>query len=130
LVAITQKEILQVLRRIEARGALSIAEKCRGWLNEIFRHAIAEDYIKINPVNDVDVVLLPCRPTKHNPYLTMTELPELLYALTHYRGERRIQLGVKLLLLTAVRPGELRYAEPAHFDLDKGLWLIPPEHVK
>ena len=43
------------------------------------------------------------------------------------RGEGYIQLEIKLWLLTAVRLGELRYAEPAHFDLDKGLWL---KHVK
>lgn len=27
-----------------------------GWLNELFRHAIAEGLISINPVSDVDVV--------------------------------------------------------------------------
>jgi len=130
LASITQKEILAVLRGIEARGALSITEKCRSWLNEIFRHAIAEGHIKVNPVNDVDIVLLPCRPPQHNPFLRMDELPELLARLKDYQGDRRIQLGVKLLLLTAVRPGELRYSEPQHFDLEAGLWKIPPEHVK
>lgn len=127
---ITQKNIIITLRQIEARGALSIADKCRGWLNELFRHAMAEGHIQRNPVADVDVVLLPCRPTKHNPYLQVHELPELLKALNHYQGDRRIQLGVKLLLLTAVRPGELRFAEPCHFDLASGLWKIPAEHVK
>ena len=130
LAFITQKEILCVLRGIEARGALSITEKCRSWLNEIFRYAIAEGHIKHNPVADVDVVLLPCRPPRHNPFLRMDELPELLAKLAAYQGDRRIQLGVKLLLLTAVRPGELRYAESAHFDLNNQLWNVPPEHVK
>ena len=130
LTDITQKEILTTLRHIENRGALSITEKCRGWLNEIFRHAIAEGHIRFNPVSDIDIVLLPCRPVKHNPHLTMDELPALLHALHAYQGDKRIQLGVNLLLLTAVRPGELRYAEPQHFDLDAGLWKIPPEHVK
>lgn len=130
LASITQKEILLVLRGIEARGALSITEKCRSWLNEIFRHAIAEGHIKTNPVNDIDIVLLPSRPPKHNPFLRMHELPELLTKLNHYQGDRRIQLGIQLLLLTAVRPGELRYAESCHFDLHNKLWKIPAEHVK
>lgn len=130
LTEISQKDILITLRSIEARGALSIADKCRSWLNELFRHAIAEGHLQVNPVTDVDVVLLPCRPVNHNPYLQREELPCFLKALTHYQGDRRIQLGVKLLLLTAVRPGELRYAQPAHFDLEAGLWKIPPEHVK
>lgn len=130
LSAITQKEILRVLRKIEDRGALSITEKCRGWLHEIFRHAIAEGYVKFNPVADIDIVLLPSRPVRHNPYLKVDELPMLLTALNHYQGDKRTRLGIKLLLLTAVRPGELRYAEPAHFDLEAGLWKIPPEQVK
>lgn len=130
LSAITQKEVLAVLRSIEDRGALSVVAKCRGWLNEIFRHAIAEGHIRFNPVADLDIVLMPCRPVRHNPFLTMDELPALLAGLSGYQGDRRIQLGVKLLLLTGVRPGELRYAEPEHFDLEAGLWRIPPEHVK
>ncbi|MFF6503391.1 tyrosine-type recombinase/integrase, partial [Pseudomonas aeruginosa] len=40
------------------------------------------------------------------------------------------QLGVRLLFLTGVRTGELRLAEPEQFDLDRGLWIIPPQIVK
>lgn len=86
----------------------------------MFRHAIAEGLIRVNPVSDVDVVLLPCRPPRHNPFLRMKALPELLSRLVDYQGDRRMVLGIRLLLLTAVRPGELRYTEPDHFDLVKG----------
>ncbi len=40
------------------------------------------------------------------------------------------QLGLRLLLLTGVRTGELRLATPDQFHLDQGLWIIPPEVVK
>jgi hypothetical protein len=53
---------LEVQRRIEARGALSIAEKVRSWLNEIFRHAIAEGLVASNPAAEMDVMALPHRP--------------------------------------------------------------------
>lgn len=33
-------------------------------------------------------------------------------------------------MLTGVRTGELRLATPGQFDLDRGLWIIPPEVVK
>lgn len=42
-------DVLRVLRGIEARGALSIAEKCRSWLFELFQHALAEGLIGSNP---------------------------------------------------------------------------------
>jgi integrase len=35
-----------------------------------------------------------------------------------------------LLLLTGVRTGELRSATPEQFDLEPGLWIIPPQNVK
>ncbi|WVJ44392.1 hypothetical protein V1234_09465 [Serratia marcescens] len=40
------------------------------------------------------------------------------------------QLGLRLLLLTGGRIGELRLATPDQFHLDQGLWIIPPEVVK
>lgn len=83
-------------------------------MNELFRHAIAKGLIRVNPVNDMDVVLLPCRPPRHNPFLRMEELLELLSRLEDYQGDRRMVLGIKLLLLTAVRLGELRYTEPGY----------------
>jgi integrase len=66
----------------------------------------------------------------HNPFLRMAELPKLLQRLRKYRGRLQTQLGLRLLLLTGVRTGELRLATPDQFDLDRGLWIIPPEVVK
>jgi Phage integrase family len=37
---------------------------------------------------------------------------------------------LRLLLLTGVRTGELRSAMPEQFDLERGLWIIPPMLVK
>ncbi|CAK7020384.1 tyrosine-type recombinase/integrase [Saezia sanguinis] len=127
---ISKRDVLKVQRNIEMRGSLSIAQKCRNWLNEIFRHAMAEDIIESNPAADMDILALPQKPTLHNPYLSMDELPEFLARLHHYRGEEQTKLGIYLLLLTGVRTGELRYAKPEQFDLDKQLWNIPPENVK
>ena len=66
----------------------------------------------------------------HNPFLRMAELPKLLQRLRKYRGRLQTQLGLRLLLFTGVRTGELRLATPDQFDLDRGLWIIPPEVVK
>lgn len=127
---VTKGDVLRVLREIELRGALSIAEKCRGWLNEIFRHAMAEGLVEDNPAADMDILALPQSPTQHNPFLRMDELPEFLVKLEGYQGAKQTQLGIRLLLLTGVRTGELRQAKPEHFDLDRELWCIPAEHVK
>ena len=127
---ITRADLLAVQRKIEKRGSLSIAEKVRTWLNEIFRYAVATGEIEINPASDMDMAAIPYRKVKHNPHLTMAEIPELLARLHHYQGSRQTQLGLKLLLMTGVRTGELRYAEPGQFDLENAIWRIPAEDVK
>ncbi|WP_051916676.1 MULTISPECIES: tyrosine-type recombinase/integrase [unclassified Serratia (in: enterobacteria)] len=127
---ITRQHVLAVQRKIEKRGALSIAEKVRSWLNELFRHAIAEGHIDTNPAADLDIIALPQKPTLHNPFLRIQELPAFLHHLHHYQGSRQTQLGLKLLLLTGVRTGELRQARPEHIDLKHALWKIPAETVK
>lgn len=127
---IKRSDVLQVLQRIESRGALSIAEKIRTWLNEIFRHAMVEGLIDSNPASDMDIVALPKPPVSNNPHLEMAELPALLAALAKYPGDIQTKLALKLLLLTGVRPGELRFSRPEHFDLENAIWSIPAEKVK
>lgn len=39
---ITQADLLQVLSRIEEREALTTAEKCRSWLQQLFRFAMGQ----------------------------------------------------------------------------------------
>jgi integrase len=45
-------------------------------------------------------------------------------------GDTTTQWGLRLLLLTGVRTGELRSATPEQFELERGLWIIPPVIVK
>ena len=127
---ITRQDVLGVLRKMEKRGAFTPAEKVRSWLKEIFKHALVVGYIEMNPATDMEVVALPKPPVINNPHLTMDELPEFMVALANYPGEKQIQLAIKLLLLTGVRPGELRFAKPGQFDVEEALWTIPAIEVK
>ncbi|GAB7202669.1 hypothetical protein OS31_33030 [Dickeya oryzae] len=60
----------------------------------------------------------------------MDELPAFLRTLRDYGGQETTKQGLRLLLLTSVRTGELRLAEAEQFDLKRGLWIIPPASVK
>jgi hypothetical protein len=125
-------DLLDILRKIETRGALTTAEKVRTWLNQLYRYAlVVVDGLEHNPAADLDVVARPKPPVAHNPFLSLRELPEFLRTLRTYHGRTvTTQLGLRLLLLTGVRTGELRRAEPSQFRLDQGLWVIPPANVK
>ncbi|MFK0344169.1 tyrosine-type recombinase/integrase [Pseudomonas asiatica] len=128
---ITRHVLMEVLDRIESRGAFTTAEKCRTWLNQLFRYALVRIAgLEHNPAADLDVVAMPKPPVEHNPFLRMAELPLLLSKLRTYHGGPQTLLGIWLLLLTGVRTGELRLATPDQFDLERRLWVIPPEVVK
>ena len=129
---IRRPQLLGVLAAIEKRKAFTTAEKVRTWFNQLFRYALViAEGLEVNPAADLDVVAEPKPPVAHNPYLHLPELPEFLQKLRRYNPRGwQTQLGVRLLFLTGVRTGELRLAEPEQFDLDRGLWIIPPQVVK
>src|SRR5690606_34635982 len=79
---ITQADLLQVLGKIEAREALTTAEKCRSWLRQLFRFAMVKvPGLEKNPAQDLAVAALPKPPVSHNPFLQIADLPDLLQAL-------------------------------------------------
>ncbi|CAK7255739.1 MULTISPECIES: tyrosine-type recombinase/integrase [unclassified Shinella] len=131
ILEIRRHDLLAVVDRIERRGAFSVADKVRTWLRQMFRFAlVVVPDMENNPASDLDAIAAPLPPVRHNPYLLMDELPSFLRLLRNYPGVLQTQLGLRLLLLTGVRTGEVRLATPDQFHLDKGLWIIPPEIVK
>jgi integrase len=54
----------------------------------------------------------------------------LLRSLRGYSGRRSIGYALQLLALVFVRPGELRLAEWAEFDLEARVWRIPARRAK
>ena len=129
---IRRPQLLGVLARIEERKAFTTAEKVRTWLSQLFRYALViVEGLEANPASDLDVVAEPKPPVSHNPYLHLPELPNFLQKLRRYNPRGwQTQLGIRLLFLTGVRTGELRLATPDQLDLDRGLWIIPPQIVK
>lgn len=127
---VARQDILKILRRLERRQACSVAVKCRSWLNQLFRYAIVKYDLPLNPAADLDIVAMVPPPAQHHPFLKMSELPGFLKAINECSAKKRTLLAIKLLLLTGVRTGELRFAVPDQFCLQKGIWTIPAKHVK
>jgi len=127
---IRRTDLVDVLARIESRDALDVAKKCRGWLSGVFRYALAAGVLEANPATDLDVVAAPMPRRRQLPHLPIAELPGFLRAVDDYRGDPATVQAIRLLLLTAVRPGELRAARWKEFDLDNALWNIPAERMK
>lgn len=122
-------ELLNVLRKIEARGALEKMRKVRQRCSEVFRYATATGRAEFNPAADLSSAL-EVHQSKHFPFLAASEIPDFLVALEAYSGSKLVQLATKLLMITGVRTIELRAAQWQEFDLVNAIWEIPAERMK
>lgn len=127
---ITPPEVLKVLRRIEERGAIESAHRVRNYCGQIFRYAIVTGRAERDPSSDLRGALP--TPTKiHRAAITDPKaIGGLLRSIDSYKGLFVTKCALQLAPLTFVRPGELRKAEWAEFDLDKAEWNIPAERMK
>lgn len=121
--------LLNVLRRMESRGATEKAKKVRQRCSEVFRYAIVTGRAEYNPAADLTSAMSG-HESKHYPFLTVEELPDFFKALAGYTGSPLVVLAARLLILTGVRTGELRGAFWSEFDLEKAVWEIPAERMK
>jgi integrase len=120
-----------VVKKIEARGALEIARRVLQNCGQIMRYAVAHDYAARNPVVDVRPAdILRPRKRRHYPRVGAKELPRLLIDIDNYVGGEHTRLALKLMSLTFVRTSELIGARWPEFDLGASRWDIPAERMK
>ena len=117
--------LLNVLRRMESRGATEKAKEVRQRCSEVFRYAIVTGRAEYNPAADLTSAMSG-HESKHYPCLTVEELPDFFKALAGYTGSPLVVLVARLLILTGVRTGELRGAFWSEFDLEKAVWEYLP----
>ncbi len=89
---ITAPELLGVLRKIEARGALEMSKKSMQLAGQIFRFGIATGRAERDPTPDLKGALK-TRKVKHMARITEAELPELMPKIAAYDGEFQTRLA-------------------------------------
>ena len=127
---ITPPVIKSTLKVMEARGSITLAKKTKAWLKEIFDYA-TEDGLRVgdNPANVVKIKTP--HEKEHYPSLkSRSDAGEFMRRLVEYGGRVETILAIQILMLTGVRPGELRLAEWSEFDLNAATWEIPAKRMK
>jgi integrase len=131
LASIKPGEIMAAVKKIEARGATDQAGRVLQRVKAIYRWAMIHERIETNPMLDlVPSEILKPRQVQHRAAMSDKELPEFLGKLAVYDGDPHTLHALRLLILTATRPGETRGALWAEFDLEAALWVIPAERMK
>lgn len=125
---ITPKIVLDMVRAIEDRGAISMARRARMYVSETFAYAIASERAERDPAQDMRRAMLPMPKVKHQAKLPAKDLPTFFQRLDAYEGARLTAASIELLLRTWVRTKELRFARWEEIDGD--LWRIPAERMK
>jgi len=123
-------ELLQALRRIEARGAIETTHRVKQACGQVFRYGIATGACKRNPAADLTDALRPVQ-TTHLAAITEPEkVGQLLRDMHAYEGQPVTRLALVLSALLLLRPGEQRHMQWSWVDLENATVEIPAEVMK
>lgn len=130
IIEVDAPALLSVLRRIEARGARDTAHRTKERCGQVFRYAIATGRASRDPSTDLRGALAPPLRKSRAAVTDPAKVAALLRDIDGYKGQFQTCCALKLAPLVFVRPGELRRAEWAEFDLDAAEWRIPADKMK
>ena len=128
---IDPKAVRAVVVEIEAQGAAETAGRVFQRIRAFFRYAIAHDLTGVDPTYPLKPAeIFKPRHTRHRAALPGSEMSEFLKALQAYDDDLRTRIALELLILTAVRPGELRGIRKDEVDKKRAPWRIPAARMK
>jgi integrase len=128
--AVTASDLLALLRDIEGRGLFETAKRLRSTCGMVFRYAIATQRAERDPSADLRGALTAHQVVHRAAIVEPAKIGQLLRSIEGFDGQTVTRLALRLAPHVFVRPGELRQAEWAEFDLGAAVWSIPPEKMK
>ena len=130
IASISAQELLLMLRKMEGKGRYETAKRLRSTCSQVLRYAIATARAERDVAADLRGALIAPKPVHRAAITTPKAAGELLRAIDAFEGHPNTLAALRLLPHVFVRPGELRFAEWADFDLEKAIWTIPPHKAK
>ncbi|MES2024899.1 MAG: tyrosine-type recombinase/integrase [Pseudomonadota bacterium] len=124
------QSIKSCLDRIISRGAIETAHRAMQNIGQIFRYGMITGKCPSDPTIALKGALPTPKVIHHASITDTAQIGGLLRAIDGYQGAYLTRYALQLAPLVFVRPGELRQAEWAEFDLEKAEWRIPAERMK
>jgi len=127
---IRAKDLLDMLRKIEAEGKYHTAHRVLSICGRVFRYAVITGRTDNDPTSALKGALVKEKREHRAGITEPKEFGALLRAIDSYSGEPSTRLALQLLPLVFARPGEVRHAEWSEVDVEKAVWTIPAEKMK
>lgn len=130
---LTPIDVLPILRTIEKRGAIETARRVRQRMSAVFVYAIASGRANSDPAAVVQKAMAPLKKGRQPAIIDLAEVRTMLRATEATPASPVTKLGLRILALTAVRPGTLvstPWSEWTEETLEEGVWQIPSARMK
>jgi integrase len=122
--------MLAALKKLEARGNLETAKKCRSFSSRVFRYGAALGACQSDPTAILQGALITPKARHYAAILEPEKLGQLLRAIDDFECYPVTKLALKIAPHIFVRPGELRHGDWSELDWDKAIWTIPAGKMK
>lgn len=121
----------ELLKSVLKRGAPTVANDVLRWTRRIFDYGVKRHMIEYNPAAAFSLSDAGGKETPRVRALSRDELVKFFAAMHEAKGfSHENELTIKLLLLLAVRKGELIAARWEEFDLKAAIWHLPSTRTK
>jgi len=124
------RDILEIMRRMQSRGAIESAHRVLGYISKVFRMAMVAELTDRDPTVGIGDALL--RPVeRHHAAITdPAEVGKLMRAIHSYDGQAATCAALKFAPLVFQRPHMVRQAEWTEINFHDSEWRIPAEKMK
>lgn len=126
--SIRRRDVILLLDGIVDRGAPVMANRTLNWVRRMFNFGIPRDIVEVNPC--VGIEAPGGAEAGRERVLTDQEIRDLWNGLTEADVTEATRLAIKLILVTAQRPGEVAGLVLPELDLDAKIWTLPAERTK
>ncbi|MEC5217334.1 integrase [Actimicrobium sp. GrIS 1.19] len=126
---ISPDDLRDLCGKVKGRGAPATAIHVRDIIKQIYGFAILHGEKVANPADDVGPSSIATFVARDRA-LSPSEIRIMLKQLEYVASYPTIKLGLRLILLTLVRKGELIHATWDEIDFENALWTIPKARMK
>ena len=130
---ITALKVLDMLRKVEKRGAVDTARRIRQRCSHVFQFCIAKGICESDPAAQVEKAMAPLKRGRQPAVTTLEGARDVIRKADQTPGHPVTKLANRLLALTALRPGTLittPWSEFEDLDEDDPVWVIPAARMK